>query len=130
MDILHQKTTTTQGTEQQLGPYRIESLIPLDQEASLTAYRVRIEPHQMTSESYHKKAEECYYVLEGSGIATLDGKDYALDPGDFLRLPPGTRHKFSTSDAALVMLDIHTPGSRPDRDVYFTGETPEGFSTR
>jgi hypothetical protein len=26
------------------------------------------------------------------------------------------------------MLDIHTPGSRPDRDVYFIdGPAPEGF---
>ena len=26
------------------------------------------------------------------------------------------------------MLDIHAPGSRPDRDVYFNGDTPDGFS--
>ena len=25
------------------------------------------------------------------------------------------------------MLDIHTPGSRPDRDVYFVGDVPPGF---
>lgn len=29
---------------------------------------------------------------------------------------------------ALVMLDLHCPGSRPDRDVYFTDEAPEGFT--
>ena len=127
MDILHHKKAATAGAEQQLGPYRIESLIPVDQEASLTAYRVRIEPNQVTSESYHKIAEECYYVLEGTGTATLNGNDYALEPGDFLRLPPGTRHRFTTGQNALVMLDMHTPGSRPDKDVYFTGETPEGF---
>ena len=28
---------------------------------------------------------------------------------------------------ALDMLDIHTPGSRPDRDVYFVGDVPPGF---
>ena len=129
MEILHQKLATNDRTEQQLGPYKIESLIPSDQEASLTAYRVRIEPNQVTSESYHKVAEECYYVLEGTGIATLDGKDHKLEQGDFLRLPPGTLHKFATNDKALIMLDIHTPGSRPDRDVYFTGDTPDGFTT-
>jgi hypothetical protein len=27
------------------------------------------------------------------------------------------------------MLNIHTPGSRPDRDVYFVGgPAPEGFT--
>jgi mannose-6-phosphate isomerase-like protein (cupin superfamily) len=58
----------------------------------------------------------------------LDGREYALAPGDFLRLPPGTTHGFITGDEPLVMLDIHTPGSRPERDVYFTdGPPPEGF---
>ncbi|MBK1876795.1 cupin domain-containing protein [Pelagicoccus mobilis] len=128
MDILHTKNATPSTAKQQLGPYQIESLIPEEQEASLTAYRVRIEANQVTAESYHKIAEECYYVLEGSGIAILDGKEHPLETGDFLRLPPGTRHKFTTGKQALVMLDLHTPGSRPNKDVYFTDKTPEGFT--
>ena len=111
-----------------LGAYEIESLIPRDEEGCLTAYRVRIEKGQETSESYHKRAEEIYFVVEGRGWAILDGARHALEKGDFLRLPPGARHRFVTEEEALVMLDIHSPGSRPDRDVYFTGETPEGFS--
>jgi len=114
-------------TIESLGPYEIESLIDPEEEGRFTAYRVRIEPRQDTSESYHKKAEECYYVTGGRGVAILDGREYLLEPGDFLRLPPGTRHKFVTRESPLEMLDIHSPGSRPDRDVYFTGETPEGF---
>ena len=46
---------------------------------------------------------------------------------DFLRLPPGTTHGFVTGADELVLLDIHTPGSRPDRDVYFVGDVPPGF---
>lgn len=111
-----------------LGPYEIETLIPLADEGSATAYRVRIEPRQRTATSYHKVAEELYLVLSGSGIAVLDDVEYDLLTGDFLRLPPGTTHAFVTGDEPLVMLDIHMPGSRPDRDVYFVGDTPEGFS--
>lgn len=118
-----------EGTETaRLGPYEIETLIPLADEGSATAYRVRIEPHQRTATSYHKVAEELYLVLAGGGIALLDGVEHVLQAGDFLRLPPGTTHAFVTGDEALVMLDIHTPGSRPDRDVYFLGDAPEGFS--
>lgn len=113
-----------------LGPYQIESLIPEADESAGTAYRVRIEPHQRTSVSYHKIAEEYYYVLSGSGTAILNGIEHELRTGDFLRLPPGTTHGFITRDEALVMLDIHSPGSRPNRDVYFVGETPEGFTAR
>jgi mannose-6-phosphate isomerase-like protein (cupin superfamily) len=50
-----------------------------------------------------------------------------LRAGDFLRLPPGTTHGFVTTEEELVMLDVHAPGSRTDRDVYFLDSGPEGF---
>lgn len=126
LSILHLSADAC-GEPRRLGPYAIQSLIPEDQEGAFTAYRVRIEPGQSTAESFHRRAEEIYFVLEGAGTAVLDGTSYPLTPGDFLRLPPGTRHRFTTKDQPLVMLDIHSPGSRPDRDVYFTGDIPDGF---
>lgn len=125
--LLHVAEAEPISAPEQLGPYRIESLIPPADEAACTAYRVQIAPHSATSVSYHAIAEELYYVLEGSGVAVLNGEHHPLRKGDFLRLPPGTTHGFVTADEALVMLDIHTPGSRPDHDVYFVGEAPEGF---
>lgn len=127
--ILHHRSAgATASQVKKLGPYAIESLIAPEDEAAGTAYRVRIEPHQTTAVSYHKIAEEFYYVLSGSGTALLDGVPYELAEGDFLRLPPGTRHGFVTRAEPLVMLDVHAPGSRPDHDVYFEGAAPEGFT--
>jgi quercetin dioxygenase-like cupin family protein len=114
---------------QWLGPYGLEPLVDREEEGAATAYRVTIPPHQRTSVSYHRVAEECYFVLAGTGTAILDGKEHRLAAGDFLRLPPGTTHGFVTGDGPLEMLDIHTPGSWPDRDVYFPeGAAPEGFA--
>ncbi len=127
MKILYSKKATDSKVES-LGPYEIESLISANEEGQFTAYRVRIEPNQETSESHHKIAEEIYYVVAGKGTAYLDDEAFILEPGDFLRLPPGTRHRFVTQERPLEMLDIHSPGSRPDRDVYFTGDAPDGFS--
>ncbi len=127
--ILHHRASDD-CQKQKLGPYEIESLIAPEDEAAGTAYRVRIEPHQKTSVSYHKIAEEFYYVLSGSGTAILNGESYALTAGDFLRLPPGTTHGFITEEEPLLMLDLHTPGSRPDRDVYFVGDVPKGFTVK
>ncbi len=126
--LLHVKENHEASTAR-LGPYEITTLISVEDEGAATAYRVRIEPHQRTNVSYHRIAEEFYQVLSGRGTAVLDGVEHPLEPGDFLRLPPGTTHGFITGDEALVVLDIHCPGSRPDRDVFFVGETPEGFST-
>jgi quercetin dioxygenase-like cupin family protein len=127
-EILHVREDAPVSPPEQLGPYRIESLIPPEHEAACTAYRVWIAPHSTTSVSFHRVAEEIYYVLSGQGTAVLNGERHELRAGDFLRLPPGTTHGFITGAEALLMLDIHTPGSRPDRDVYFVGETPEGFA--
>jgi len=125
--ILHIQTGD-EANVQRLGPYALESLIAEADEGAVTAYRVTIEPGSTTAISHHKIAEEIYYVLDGSGTALLDGEEFPLKTGDFLRLPPGTKHGFVTKDEPLVMLDIHSPGSRPDRDVYFDGEPPSGFA--
>ena len=115
------------GPRVKLGPYDIETLIAEADEGAATAYRIRIAPNQRTNVSYHLLAEELYYVISGSGVALLNGIEQPLRKGDFLRLPPGTSHGFVTGEEELVMLDIHTPGSRTHRDVYFVDDAPEGF---
>lgn len=112
---------------QAFGPYVIEPLLTVAEESAGTVYRVQVEAHQHTSTSYHTVAEEFYYVLSGTAIAVLNGAEQRICPGDFLRLPPGTRHAFITADEPLEMLDIHVPGCRPDRDTYFVpAETQQG----
>jgi mannose-6-phosphate isomerase-like protein (cupin superfamily) len=127
LSLIHRHSGDPARVEQ-LGPYGIESLIDPREEGRATVYRVSIGPHERTATSFHRVAEEFYYVLAGHGTAILDGREYALAPGDFLRLPPGTRHGFATGEETLQMLDIHVPGCRPDRDTYFSeGEVPDGF---
>lgn len=125
--IIHRSSGNPEH-RRRLGPYGIEALLDEAEEARGTVYRVRIEPNQRTEISYHKVAEEFYFVLGGKGVAILNGREFLLTPGDFLRLPPGTTHGFITGDEPLDLLDVHTPGCRPNRDVFFVGDTPEGFS--
>ena len=119
------RTSGTPEHVQRFGPYQIEPLLTEAEEAAATVYRVLVEPNQRTTTSYHAVAEEFYFVLTGSGTAILDGAAQPLGPGDFLRLPPGTKHAFVTLDDPLEMLDIHVPGCRPGRDTYFVEETPD-----
>ena len=110
-----------------LGPYALESLIDPQEEGAGTAYRVTIGPRQQTAVSFHRLAEEYYYVLSGRGKAILDGRPYPLAAGDFLRLPPGTTTA-SPPATSPWRCSTSTPGSRPDRDVDFVGSPPpEGF---
>jgi len=129
LPLIH-RASGTPGRIEQLGPYAIESLIGCDEEGAGTVYRVEIAPREPTRISYHRVAEEYYYVLAGRGTAILGGQEYRLAAGDFLRLPPGTTHGFVTGDEPLELLNIHTPGCPPDRDTYFAdGPAPDGFAS-
>ena len=114
MEIIHRSSGNADQTVQ-FGPYKIEPLIAEAQENAGTVYRVTVEADQATETSYHQVAEEFYFVISGSGVAILDGQEYPIAAGDFLRLPPGTRHSFVTTSEPLQMLDIHVPGCRPGR---------------
>jgi mannose-6-phosphate isomerase-like protein (cupin superfamily) len=127
-DLIHRRSGDPSRV-QQLGPYAIEALLTREEARAGTVYRVRIEPRCRTSISYHRVAEEYYFVLSGSGIALLGGEGFRIGPGDFLRLPPGTTHGFVTDAEPLEMLDIHTPGCYPDHDTYFVDETPAGITS-
>lgn len=102
-----------------LGPYSITTLIPREDVERASAYRIALEPNTESKTSYHKNAEEIYYVLSGGGTAILDGKSYPLADGDLLRLQPGVRHRFLSGDEGLEMLDLHTPGVFSDHDTYW-----------
>ncbi len=127
LKVIH-RASGGKARAKKLGPYEIESLISPAEEGAATIYRIRIGPRETTSVSYHRIAEEFYFIIAGHGTAVLDGKKRKIAAGDLLRLPPGTTHGFITSDEALDMLNIHAPGCRPDRDVYFKDSpVPEGF---
>jgi len=118
--LVHRRSGDASRIEN-LGSYVLESLLDPEEEAGATVYRVSLGPHQCSRESYHRIAEEFYYVLAGQGTGVIDGRELALSAGDFLRLPPGTRHAFLSGDGPLEFLNIHVPGCRPGRDTYFDG---------
>ena len=46
---------------------------------------------------YHKKNEEIYFVISGKGQAIIDGETVELTAGDWLRVAPNARRKFSAA---------------------------------
>ena len=66
-------------------------------------------PPGKESFSYHAhwQEEEWIYILEGRGIARIDGVEYEVAPGDFMAFPtPGVAHHLSnpyTTDLVYLM---------------------------
>ncbi len=64
---------------------------------------------------YHKRATEFYYVLEGTGMMTVDGESFPIGPGTMVKLDPNSIHS-STGDHLVLVAGV------PDideNDIFF-----------
>jgi len=44
-------------------------------------------------EHFHRHSAELYYVLEGEGQVTLDGRSHTVRKGSIVHIPPGVIHR-------------------------------------
>jgi mannose-6-phosphate isomerase-like protein (cupin superfamily) len=64
-----------------------------------------------TTRHYHPRAEEIYYILQGSGQMQLGAETREVGPGDAIAIPPGQPHQITNSGSAvLVFLCCCAPG--------------------
>ena len=70
------------------------------------AFRKRVLPPG-TSIGYHaQKIDEVYYILSGTGLMTINGKEMPVKSGDAILTRPGSSHglvQTGTEDLALVI---------------------------
>ena len=67
-------------------------------------------PGGATTEHYHPRAEEIYYILRGSARLQLDGQVRELKAGDAVLIAIGLRHKIcNTGSEDLIFLCCCAP---------------------
>lgn len=58
----------------------------------------------------HRRSEEIYYILRGTGIVVVDGERAGVESGTAVLIPPGTEHSLeNTGDEDLVLLCASSP---------------------
>ncbi len=58
----------------------------------------------------HRRSEEVYHVLAGTGVMTLGAETFAITPGDTIAIPPGTPHRLQADgNTDLVVLCACAP---------------------
>ena len=57
-----------------------------------------------TQEHYHPRAEEIYFITEGTGRIRIEGESREVGPGDAIAIRPGSRHKLWNTGSGLLRL--------------------------
>jgi mannose-6-phosphate isomerase-like protein (cupin superfamily) len=67
-------------------------------------------PGSATTEHYHPRAEEIYYIVSGCGRLRVEGQMRELKAGDAVLIPAAMRHKiWNTGTEDLVFLCCCSP---------------------
>ena len=85
---------------------------PEETNGSLTIFEMHLFPGgRMPVPHHHRDWEETIYGLKGSTTWTVDGRAFAIGPGESLHIPSGIIHGFTydTSEASTCLC-ILTPG--------------------
>ena len=71
------------------------------------------EPGQSHALHAHAGMDKMYYVLEGSGVFLLEGRELAMRQGDLLVAPEGVPHGVTNTGATrLLVLAVLAPAPR------------------
>jgi len=61
------------------------------------------------SQNRHRGADQCLFVVRGSGTARVNGKRYPLRPGTVLLIEHGDRHEIIAGQGRLETLNVYVP---------------------
>lgn len=87
-------------------------LTPDFMKANIEILIMDLNAHSSTTESHysHSNKEEIAVIMNGEVYVELEGKEYILDEGDVVRIPPNIRHRFiNKSNKTNHILFVLTP---------------------
>jgi len=71
-----------------------------------------------TQEHFHPKAEEIYYITNGTGRMRIEGETRGVKAGDAIAIPPGRKHKlWNTGNETLRLLCCCAPAYEHDDTI-------------
>jgi quercetin 2,3-dioxygenase len=66
---------------------------------------------QPIGEHYHRFTHECFMCVQGNMTLWADGEELNLNPGDFLFVPAGTKHRYALNSHYTKFMGVLSPGS-------------------
>jgi mannose-6-phosphate isomerase len=88
----------------------------LQEGATYKVKSIHVLPGKRLSYQRHQKRSEHWYVTDGTGEVTLDGKVIKVSRGSIITVPQGCAHRMSnTGESELIFIEVQT-GSYFDED--------------
>jgi mannose-6-phosphate isomerase-like protein (cupin superfamily) len=79
-----------------------------------------LEPDQATQRHYHRRSEEIYFVLKGSGDLEVDGEHRRIAVGDAVLIPPGAWHTLHNNGTSELRILCCCSPPYAHEDTYFS----------
>jgi len=76
-----------------------------DNEVS-TVKLLYLNPNSALSLQFHKKRNEFWKVINGSGKIIIDDKTFEAKAGDEFYIPIGVKHRLATTDDNIIVLEV------------------------
>ena len=69
--------------------------------------RIEVIPGGKLSYQFHNKRSEAWSIVEGSGVVTLNEKEFIVKYGDTITIDRFTKHRiYNNSDSLLVFIEV------------------------
>ena len=87
-------------------------------ESNCQVKKLVVTPGKRLSLQSHEFRAEHWFVIQGQGIAQLDGAEIILNPGDSIDIPIESKHRISSiSEVDLVFIEVQTGSSFDENDI-------------
>ena len=79
---------------------------------------IHVLPGKRLSYQRHQKRSEHWYVTDGTGEVTLDGKVIKVSRGSIITVPQGCAHRMSnTGESELIFIEVQTGSYFGEDDI-------------
>ena len=90
----------------------------LQEGATYKVKSIHVNPGKRLSYQRHQKRSEHWYVTDGSGEVTLDGKVQVVSRGSIIEIPQGMLHRISnTGSSELILIEVQTGSYFGEDDI-------------
>ncbi len=90
----------------------------LQEGATYKVKSIHVNPGKRLSYQRHQKRSEHWFVTDGSGEVTLDGKVQVVSRGSIIEIPQGMLHRISnTGSSELILIEVQTGSYFGEDDI-------------